>query len=157
MTLPPEIVSGIRRAVAEHGGVRAAMLEALRLIQHAEGWVSDARLAAAAELLGVTTAELDSVATFYSMIFRRPVGARLILLCDGAVCHLNGADAVRDAVVARLGINPGETTADGTYTLLSIACVGGCDRAPAAVLGRDRKLTGPVFPDNIDALLADAG
>ena len=157
MSLPPELAAAIQAAVAEHGGPRAAMLEALRMIQQAEGWVCDARLAAAAALLGVTTAELDSLATFYSMIFRRPVGERLILLCDGAVCHLNGADAVRDAVEARLGIGPGGTTADGRYTLLNIACVGGCDRAPAAVLGRNRTLAGPVSPDDIDALLVDAG
>jgi NADH-quinone oxidoreductase subunit E len=156
MTLPADLAAAIERAVAEHGGPRAAMLEALRAIQQAEGWVSDARLDSAAALLGVTTAELDSLATFYSMIFRRPVGERLILLCDGASCHLNGADAVRDALVARLGIRPGETTADGRYTLLNIACVGGCDRAPAAVLGRNRKLTGPLSLDDIDALLADA-
>jgi NADH-quinone oxidoreductase subunit E len=154
--LPDRLADAIRAAVAEFGGPRPAMLEALRLIQQAEGWVSDDRLAQAAALLGVTPAELDNLATFYSLIFRRPVGERLILLCDGASCWLNGADAVRDALIARLGIGFGETTADGTATLINCACLGACDRAPAAALGRDRRLVGPLSPDDLAPLLEGA-
>ena len=77
----------------------------------------------------------------------------MILLCDGASCWLNGADAVRDALMARLGIGYGETTADGKYTLINVACVGGCDRAPAAVIGRDRRLVGPLTPEGCRAML----
>jgi NADH-quinone oxidoreductase subunit E len=157
VTLPENIADGIRHAVASHGGPRAAMLEALRLIQQAEGWVSDERRDQAAALLGMSAAEVDNLATFYSHIFRRPVGRRLIMLCDGASCYLNGADAVREAVMARLGIGFGETTPDGEYTLLNICCVGGCDRAPAAVAGPDRTLVGPLAPDDLDLLLAEAG
>jgi len=67
---------------------------------------------------------------------------------------VHGADAVRDAVMDRLGVGFGETTADGKYTLINICCVGGCDRAPAGVVGRDRRLVGPLSPDNLDELLA---
>jgi NADH-quinone oxidoreductase subunit E len=153
MSLPADLLAQIRRAVEHHGGPRGAMLETLRTIQQAEGWVSDERLREAAGELGVTTAELESVASFYSLIFRRPVGETVILLCDGASCWMNGADAVRDALKDRLGIGYGETTADGAYTLINIACVGGCDRAPAAVVGRDRRLVGPLSPETIGQLL----
>ncbi len=153
MSLPADLEAAIRAEIAHEPAPRGAAVEALRLIQQAEGWVSDERLAEAAALLGMTTAELDGIATFFSLIFRRPVGETVILLCDGASCWMNGADAVRDAVTARLGISFGETTPDGRFTLIDICCVGGCDRAPAAVVGRDRRLVGPLTPDDLDALL----
>jgi NADH-quinone oxidoreductase subunit E len=157
MTLPAKLRERIRHAVEHHGGARAAMLETLRMIQHDEGWVCDERLAEAAEELGVTTAEMENIATFYSLIFRRPVGETVILLCDGASCWLNGSDAVRAAIEQRLGIGYGQTTPDGRYTLLNCACVGGCDRAPAAVVGRDRRLVGPLSPDALLAILDEEG
>jgi NADH-quinone oxidoreductase subunit E len=145
--------TAIKRELKHEGNARAAMIESLRLIQQEEGWVSDERMRETADLLGVSLAELEDVATFYSLIFRRPVGETVILLCDGASCWLNGADAVRDAVMEKLGIGFGETTKDGKFTLINICCVGGCDRAPAAVVGRDRKLVGPLSPDDLSALL----
>ncbi len=153
MTLPEPLKSQILHAVAEDGGAKPAMLEALRLVQQAEGWVSDARLAQVADLLGVSTAELDSIATFYSLIFRKPVGQTVIMLCDGASCWMNGGDALRDALMDRLGIGYGQTTADGRYTLINSACVGGCDRAPALLIGPGRRLVGPLSPDGVAALL----
>ena len=155
MSLAPDTRADILAAATDHGGPKGAMLEALRLIQHAAGWVSDADLGEAANLLGVTPAELDSLATFYSHIFRKPVGERLILLCDGLSCALNGADAVRDAVMARLAVGWGETTADGRHTLINVCCVGACDRAPAALVGRDRELAGPLRADDLGALLGE--
>ncbi len=153
MSLPDDLRTAILGAMDSFGGARPAMLESLRLIQQAEGWVSDDRLAQAAAVLGVSPAELDNLATFYSMIFRRPVGETVILLCDGASCWLNGADAVRDAVMERLGIGFGQTTADGKYTLINCACLGACERAPAAAVGRDRRTVGPLDPDGLAALL----
>jgi NADH-quinone oxidoreductase subunit E len=153
VSLPEPLAILIRHAVDSHGGPRGAILESLRLVQHAEGWVSDDRISEIAALLGLTTAEVDNLATFYSHIFRKPVGKRLIMLCDGASCWMNGGDAVAAAVKARLGIGFGETTADGEYTLINTCCVGGCDHAPAGVTGRDRKLIGPLTPDALEALL----
>jgi NADH-quinone oxidoreductase subunit E len=156
MSLSPAIKTAIAHAAAHHGGAKAAMLEALRLVQEAEGWVSDANLAEAARALGVTTAEIDSLATFYSQIFRSPVGDTVILLCDGLSCYLCGGDAVRDAVMHKLGIGFGETTADGKFTLINICCVGGCDRAPVALVGPERRLVGPLSVDDLDALIGSA-
>jgi NADH-quinone oxidoreductase subunit E len=156
MSLSDDLRAAIEAARDHHGGPRAAMVESLRMIQQEHRWVSDAHLEEAAALLGVTTAEMEDVATFYSLIFRRPVGEKVILLCDGASCWLNGGDAVRDAVTARLGIGFGETTPDGEYTLINICCVGACDHAPAAVIGRDRTLVGPLSPDDLEALFGEA-
>jgi NADH-quinone oxidoreductase subunit E len=155
MSLSSELIAAIEEARDHHGGPRAAMVESLRLIQLEHGWVSDDHLEEAAAILGVTTAEMEDVATFFSLIFRQPVGEKLILLCDGASCWLNGGEAVRDRVMERLGIGFGQTTPDGKYTLVNICCVGGCDHAPAAVIGRDRKLVGPISPDDLDALFGE--
>jgi NADH-quinone oxidoreductase subunit E len=156
MTLHPATIAAIRAAAASHGGAKAAMLETLKLVQQAEGFVSDAALSEAAATLGVATAEIESLATFYSHIFRSPVGETVILLCDGLSCYLCGADAVRDAVMQKLGIGFGETTPDGKFTLINVCCIGGCDRAPAALVGPDRKLIGPLTPDDLAALIGGA-
>lgn len=155
MSLDVALKAAIRHAVDEHGGPRAAMLEALKLVQDAHGWVSDVDLVEIAAVLGVTTAELEGLATFYSHIFRKPVGERLILLCDGLSCALAGADAVRDALQARLGIGLGETTPDGRLTLINVCCVGACDKAPVALVGRDRRVEGPLSPKDLDVLVGD--
>jgi NADH-quinone oxidoreductase subunit E len=155
MSLSADLVTAIEEARDHHGGPRAGMVESLRMIQMEHGWVSDEHLEEAAAILGVTTAEMEDVATFFSLIFRRPVGEKLILLCDGASCWLNGGEDVRDRVMERLGIGFGQTTPDGQYTLINICCVGGCDHAPAAVIGRDRKLVGPLSPDDLETLFGE--
>jgi NADH-quinone oxidoreductase subunit E len=108
--------------------------EALKIVQRHRGWVSDESLDDVAELLAMTPDELDSVATFYSMIFRRPVGRHVILLCDSVSCWVLGYDTLRAHLTDRLGIRLGETTADGRFTLLPAACLGACDRAPVMMI-----------------------
>ena len=100
----------------------------------------------------MTPAELDNVATFFSLIFRRPVGQHVILLCDSVSCWVMGYDEVRAHLSARLGIRPGQTTADGLFTLLPVACLGVCERAPAMMIGE--KVYGNLNPDEIDRILA---
>ncbi len=80
---------------------------------------------AIAEALGIGVADVEGVATFYSLIFRRPVGRHVILVCDSSSCFLCGADALRAALEARLAIGPGETTRDDRFTLLPVCCATG--------------------------------
>src|ERR1035437_6839280 len=105
----------IQEAIAEAGNGPSAGLDALRILQRRRGWVSDEVLQAAAPLLGMSAAELDDVATFFSLIFREPVGRHVILLCDSITCYLTGYDGLREHLRARLGIGLGETTADGRF------------------------------------------
>lgn len=116
---------------------RAVCIDALKIVQRHQGWVSDEALADLAELLGMSHAELDSVATFYNLIFRRPVGRHVILLCDSVSCWIMGYGAVRDALSRRLGIDLGETSGDGRFTLLPSVCLGACDHAPVMMVDRD--------------------
>ena len=79
--------------------------------------------------------ELEDIATFYNLIFRKPVGEKVILLCDSVSCWLRGYEDVKQRLSEALGIEYGETTADGRYTLLPVPCLGACDRAPVMMVG----------------------
>ena len=133
-TLREEIAAVVRHAEYK----RAAATDALRLVQKRCGFVSDRHLIEVAALLEMSPAELDGVATFYNLIFRRPVGRHVILLCDSVACWIMGETAARAHLRERLGIKPGETTADGRFTLLPIVCLGHCDHAPAMMVDDDQ-------------------
>jgi NADH-quinone oxidoreductase subunit E len=116
---------------------RAVCIEALKIVQRHRGWVSDESLQDLAELLEMTVDELDGVATFYNLLFRRPVGKHIILLCDSVTCWIMGYERLRQHLTARLGMQLGETSADGRFTLLPIVCLGTCDHAPALMIDND--------------------
>ena len=130
---------------------RGACIEALKIVQQHRGWVSAESLRDLAVLLEMTPEELEGVATFYNLVFRRPVGRHVILYCDSVSCWIMGCDRIREQVTARLGIQPGETSADGRFTLLPIVCLGTCDHAPAMMIDED--LHRDLDPGGIDAIL----
>ena len=99
----------------------------------------------------MTPDELDSVATFYNLIFRKPVGRHVILICDSVSCWVMGYRGMEEHLKARLGIGFGETTADGRFTLLPNACLGVCERAPAMMIDED--LHTDLHPEKIDQIL----
>ncbi|MEX6503725.1 NADH-quinone oxidoreductase subunit NuoE [Pseudomonas zhanjiangensis] len=116
---------------------RAASIEALKIVQKAHGWVPDGAIDALAEVLGIPASDVEGVATFYSQIFRQPVGRHLIRLCDSMVCYINGHEAIQAALQRELGIGLGETSADGRFTLLPVCCLGNCDKAPTLMIDDD--------------------
>lgn len=128
-------VAEIRAELAHYPDKSAASIGALKIVQQHRGWVSDDSLKEVAQLLDMSPAELDSVATFYNLIFRKPMGERVILCCDSVSCWMLGADRIRESISARLGIGLGETTADGQFTLLPVVCLGACDHAPVLMVG----------------------
>lgn len=130
---------------------RALSLEALKVVQRHRGWVSDEALADVADLLEMSLAELDAVATFYNLIYRKPIGRHVILVCDSVSCWVMGYDAIRRHLEQQLGIGFGETTGDGRFTLLPVVCLGTCHRAPAMMIDDD--LHQDLSPDKIDAIL----
>jgi NADH-quinone oxidoreductase subunit E len=129
----------------------SASIEALNIVQRHRGWVSDEALKDVAALLDTTVHELDSIATFYSLIFRKPVGRHVILVCDSVSCWVMGYNPLLDALKAKLNIGFGETTPDKRFTLLPVACLGACDRAPAMMIDDD--LHGPVTADMMEEIL----
>ena len=114
---------------------RSAAIDALKIVQAHRGWISDQSLIAIAELLGMSAEELDGVATFYNLIYRQPVGEKVILFCDSVSCWLMDGEKVCQKIKDQLEVEFGETTADNQYTLLPVTCLGDCDHAPAMMVG----------------------
>ncbi|SKC85551.1 NADH-quinone oxidoreductase subunit NuoE [Ohtaekwangia koreensis] len=130
---------------------KAACIEALKIVQEHRRWISDESLKEIAAHLDMSAEELDSVATFYNMIYRKPVGRHIVLLCDSISCWVMGYENIRDAVIQRLEINYGETTRDSRFTLLPNPCLGTCDHAPALMIDHD--LYRDVTIDQLDDIL----
>ncbi|MES2884256.1 MAG: NADH-quinone oxidoreductase subunit NuoE [Pseudomonadota bacterium] len=141
----------IEHALGHYPDSRAASIDALKAVQKRRGYVCDEAIPVLAEAIGISAADLEGVATFYSLIFRRPVGRHVILVCDSISCHLTGYDELKGELVKQLGIQPGQTTKDNRFTLLPICCLGACDRGPALMVGDD--LHGPVEPADVKKLL----
>jgi NADH-quinone oxidoreductase subunit E len=140
----------IETELKRHYNKRAACFEALRIVQRRRGWVSD-EIREIADLLDLTPEELDSVATFYTFIFRRPVGKHVIYLCDSISCWVMGYEDVLGHIKGRLGIGPGETTDDGQFTLIPVSCIGTCDHAPAMMI--DGETYRDLTPEKMDEIL----
>ncbi len=134
---------------------RALGIEALKIVQRHRGWISDAALGDAAAAIGLPPAELEGVASFYNLLFRRPVGRHVVLACDGVSCWIAGCERLLQAAAERHGLRPGETDADGRFTLLPVACLGACDRAPVALVDED--LHGNLDPERLAEVLARYG
>lgn len=134
---------------------QAASVEALKIIQRSRGWVDDEGIKDLSAMLGMTPDELDGVATFYNLIFRKPVGAHVILICDTVSCWVMGYEKILAHLKNRLGIGLGETSPDGLFTLLPIPCLGACDKAPAMMI--DEELYGNLTPEKIDELIKRYG
>ncbi len=141
----------IESELAHYPTKRAVCIDALKIVQRHRGWVSDEALRDVAGFLDMSPAELDGVATFYNLIFRKPVGRHVIFVCDSVSCWIMGYDTVRDYLSARLRVEMGGTTADGRFTLLPIVCLGACDHAPAMMVDDD--LHGDLDANKIDAIL----
>jgi NADH-quinone oxidoreductase subunit E len=141
----------IERESAHYPTKEALCIDAMKIVQRRRGWISDESLRDIAELLGMSLDELDGVATFYNLIFRKPVGRHVIMVCDSVSCWIMGYERLREQLSSRLGIKMGETTPDGRFTLLPIVCLGACDHAPAMIV--DNELHRDLDPQNIDGLL----
>ncbi|MDA8217800.1 MAG: NADH-quinone oxidoreductase subunit NuoE [Dehalococcoidales bacterium] len=142
----------IEGELAHYDQKEAVSIEALKVVQRHRGWVSDEGLKDVAEVLGMTPDEVDAVATFYNLIYREPVGRHVILICNSISCWIRGYPRLREHLVSRLGIDFGQTTAGGRFTLLPIACLGTCDHAPAMMVDDD--LHQDLTPEKIDVILA---
>lgn len=135
--LHPDDRAEIEHEMSHYDNSRAASIGALKTVQARHGWVPDAALTPIAELINISVADLEGVATFYNMIFRQPVGRHVITICDSIACHLTGYEALQARVKEVFGIDFGETSADNRFTLLPIACLGACDRGPVIMINDD--------------------
>ncbi|MBH1988876.1 MAG: NADH-quinone oxidoreductase subunit NuoE [Myxococcaceae bacterium] len=132
--LTAEETAQIDREITKFPVRRSACLEALGVVQKHRGWVSDEALKSVADYLGMSATELDGIATFYNLIYRKPVGKKVIRICESVTCFILGYDQIRAQIEEELGIKLGQTTPDGEFTLLPTPCLGTCDKAPAMMI-----------------------
>ncbi|WP_312226457.1 NADH-quinone oxidoreductase subunit NuoE [Stutzerimonas nitrititolerans] len=143
--------SAIEHEMHHYEDPRAASIEALKIVQKARGWVPDGACDAIGEILGIPASDVEGVATFYSQIFRVPVGRHIIRVCDSMTCYIGGHESVLDSIKNEIGIEPGQTTADNRFTLIPVCCLGNCDKAPALMIDDDT--FGDVQPGGVAQLL----
>jgi NADH-quinone oxidoreductase subunit E len=129
-----ETMAEMRQIAARYPKPRSAVLPVLHLIQSVDGRVSPAGVEACAEALGITTAEVSGVATFYTMYKRQPGGRHHVGVCTTALCAVMGGDHILAALQQHLGIGNDETTADGVITLQHVECNAACDYAPVLMV-----------------------
>jgi NADH-quinone oxidoreductase subunit E len=159
MTMPTEKFEGL--SPAEIGEINAEMshypdkaavaIEALKIVQKHRRWISDECLVAIAELLDMSPAQLEAVATFYNLIYRQPVGKTVIHYCNSVTCWMLGGEQVGERLCRHLNVGLGEMSADGEYTILPIVCLGACDHAPVALVGDELKLD--ISEDTVNEIL----
>ncbi|MGW8193131.1 MAG: NADH-quinone oxidoreductase subunit NuoE [Desulforhopalus sp.] len=133
--VPETLKKELEKRVGEAIEPREAALAVMKKLQRHYGWLSDEALEEGAEILGLTTLQLEELATFYEMIFRRPVGRRVIHLCDSISCWAVGGESLLHHLAGHLDIAVGETTADGMFTLLPCCCLGNCGESPSMMIG----------------------
>jgi NADH-quinone oxidoreductase subunit E len=149
--LPEEIRREIEEEMHRYPSKQAVCIDALKIVQRHRGWISDESLLELADFLEMTPDELDSVATFYDKIFRKPVGKHVIYLCDSVSCWIMGYDRVRERLTQLLGTELGATTSDGRFTLLPNVCLGACDHAPVLMIDEETHLD--VEADKVTGIL----
>ncbi len=135
---PAEVLARLeadaKEVIARYPGSRSALLPLLHLVQSEEGFVSRTGMAFCADQLGLTTAEVTAVATFYTMYRRRPSGDYQVGVCTNTLCAVMGGDAIFDRLKEHLGVGNDETTDDGKVTLEHIECNAACDFAPVVMV-----------------------
>ena len=149
--LSVEEINEIAAETAHYPKREAGCIDALKIVQRHRGWVSDESVHDIAVHLGMSATDVDSVATFYNLIYRKPVGRHVISICDSVSCWIMGYEQMRKHLHERLGIGFGETTPDNRFTLLPTVCLGCCDHAPAMMVDSD--LHSDLDPKKIDAQL----
>jgi NADH-quinone oxidoreductase subunit E len=147
----PEQLAEVRRLQALYPNPRGALLPVLHLAQDTFGYVSLEVEVYVAGLFGLTPAHVHEVVTFYTMFFQAPKGRHVVSVCHNLSCHLMGAKDIIQHVTDRLGVDPGETTADGRVTFLTVECLCACETAP--MMQVDDRYEGQLTPEKVDRIL----
>jgi NADH-quinone oxidoreductase subunit E len=136
----------IRLILAKYRENKGALIPVLQEVQSELGYLSQDSLKAIAEGLAIPLSQVYGVATFYTQFRLKPIGQHLVRVCHGTACHVGGAEKVSAAIEAGLGIKDGETTADGKFTVESVACLGCCSLAPVMMV--DNETFGRLTPES---------
>ena len=149
--IPVELKNELQARIALAITPREAAVDVMKELQAFYGWLTDEAVGEAAELLGLSPLQVEELATFYEMIYRRPVGKLVIQVCDSISCWSVGCEAVMAHLQKRLEVGPGETTSDGMFTLIPCCCLGNCGEGPTMMIGDT--LYGRLTPERVDEIL----
>jgi NADH-quinone oxidoreductase subunit E len=152
-TIAPATRERLAKLLAEYPNKPAALLTALYLVQAECNHLSDEVLTEFAAIMEMPKSVIYEVTTFYALYSTKPQGRNIIMVCQNLCCFLRGSDELMMAVARELGIQPGETTPDGRFTLRPVECLAACERAPALQI--NEKLMGPIDPADVPKLLAE--
>lgn len=145
--------SRARETISLYPHPRSALVPLLHLCQEQDGHLTEEAMQHVAELLDLTPAEVIGTASFYDMLFLEPIGTYLVSVCTNIACLLNGGYELLDHAAGQLGVKPGHTTKDGTFTLEEVECIALCDKAPCLTV--NWRFFGPVSHDGFDRLVDD--
>lgn len=126
---------------------RSALIPSLHLAQEEKGYLPQEIQQEVADLFEISVNEVNSVVTFYDMFYEKPVGKRILHVCKGISCMLNGADTLAKDLCQKLKVAPGEVTEDGEFTVHLCECLGACDKAPMAII--DHEVQGPLTKESL--------
>lgn len=126
--------SALDLVLSEYKDMQGSLIIILQKAQEIYGHLSRETIRHISQATGITQAKIYGVATFYTQFRLAPIGKNLIMLCQGTACHVNGSQAIEEAVCSELSIQDGETTEDGLFTLNNVACLGCCSLAPVMMI-----------------------
>ena len=151
--LPEDLKNLLKTKIAAVEHPREMVVDVMFAIQAHYGHLTDEGVEETAQLVSMSALEVEQLATFYTFIYREPVGKYVIHVCDSVVCWMNGFETIKDYLSEKLGIGDGETTPDGLFTLLPVCCVGYCDRSPAILI--NKKVYGNLTTEKIDGIIEE--
>ena len=147
--IPRDLKESLQKQIAAIDHPRELVVDVMFALQDYYGYLSDEAVREVAELLDMSPLEVEELATFYTFIYREPVGKYVIHVC--VICWMEGQESLLDHLSKKLGIKSGETTPDGMFSLLPVCCIGYCDRAPAIMINKE--VYGPLTIDTLDEIL----
>ncbi len=127
-------LSLIKDVVEKYKDIEGSLITILQGVQAVYNYVPVEAIEYISEQTGIKPSKIYGVLTFYTQFRMKPVGKYLIMLCQGTACHVNGSEAIEEAIVDELGIHEGETTEDGLFTLINVACLGCCSLSPVMMV-----------------------
>ncbi|MCX7969683.1 MAG: NADH-quinone oxidoreductase subunit NuoE [Armatimonadetes bacterium] len=149
-----EMLKEAESIIAQYPQRKAAIMPLLWLVQEKFGYIPKEAVPEIAELTGTTPVHVEAVIKFYEMFHDHPVGKCQLMLCTNVSCLLHGADKTLQKLKEVLGVDVGETTPDGLFTLEEVECLAACDKAPV-LLVNSTELYENVTPDKVEQIIAE--
>ena len=139
--------------LGEYAGVKGSLITILQNTQEIYGYLPKEAIELISEKTGIATSEIMGVGTFYTQFRFEPVGKYLIMLCQGTACHVNSSELILQTIKDELGIDDGQTTEDGLFSLKCVACLGCCSLSPVMMINEDTY--GSLTPDKTKKILKE--